>query len=183
MLINSNSAENAAVLQTAQAMAAAARTAPKTKGVDHMHTLIVTGEELGTLADEMHRLADEIGFGFFHRDAECVRKAGAVLLIGVENASYGLAEGCRYCHYENCADMAAHDGACVYPSIDLGIAIGSAVSVAADNRVDCRVMFSVGKGALALGWMGEGVTMAMGIPLSVSGKSPFFDRKSTAPAR
>lgn len=183
MLINSAAAESAAVLHTAQAMAAAARTAPKTKGVDHMHTLIVTGEELGVLADEMHRLADELGVGFFHRDAECVRKACAVLFIGVENASYGLNGLCRYCHYENCADMEAHDGACVYPSIDLGIAIGSAVSVAADNRVDCRVMFSVGKGVLSLGWMGEAVTMVMGIPLSVSGKSPFFDRKSTAPAK
>ena len=27
----------------------------------------------------------------------------------------------------------------------MGIAIGSAVSVAADNRVDSRVMFSIGK--------------------------------------
>jgi len=37
-------------------------------------------------------------------------------------------------------------------------------------------MFTIGKAAASLGLMGEH-ELVMGIPLSVSGKSPFFDRK------
>ena len=62
-------------------------------------------------------------------------------------------------------------------AVDLGIAIGSAVSVAADLRVDNRVMYSVGKAALNIGILGEDVKIAYGIPLSISGKNPFFDRR------
>ena len=60
---------------------------------------------------------------------------------------------------------------------DLGIAIGSAVSVAAAHHVDNRIMFTVGRAALNLKMFGDDeVKIAYGIPLSVSGKSPFFDR-------
>jgi len=51
------------------------------------------------------------------------------------------------------------------------------VSVAADLRVDNRVMYSVGKAALNIGILGEDVKIAYGIPLSISGKNPFFDRR------
>jgi uncharacterized ferredoxin-like protein len=59
--------------------------------------------------------------------------------------------------------------------MDLGIALGSAVALVSDNRVDNRIMFTIGKAAAALGFLGE-YNLIMGIPLSVSGKSPFFDR-------
>jgi len=62
-------------------------------------------------------------------------------------------------------------------AVDLGIAIGSAVSIAADLRVDNRVMYSVGKAALNVGILGDDVKIAYGIPLSISGKNPFFDRR------
>ena len=60
--------------------------------------------------------------------------------------------------------------------MDLGIAIGSAVSVATDARVDNRVMFSIGRAAMEMKLLGDRVCQMVGIPLSVSGKSPFFDR-------
>ena len=60
--------------------------------------------------------------------------------------------------------------------MDLGIAIGSAVSMAADARVDNRVMFSVGRAAMEMKLLGDRVSQMVGIPLCVSGKSPFFDR-------
>ena len=67
-------------------------------------------------------------------------------------------------------------GRCAFNTIDLGIAIGSAVSIAADNRVDSRVMFSIGKVAEEMNYAeGEDIIWE-GIPISVSGKSPFFDR-------
>jgi uncharacterized ferredoxin-like protein len=59
--------------------------------------------------------------------------------------------------------------------MDLGIALGSAVSVAADLRIDNRMMFTVGKAASALELLGEH-KMIIAIPLAVEGKSPFFDR-------
>ena len=69
------------------------------------------------------------------------------------------------------------NGLCAWDAADVGIAIGSSAAVAADARVDNRVMFSVGRAARSLGLLGASVTLVLGIPLSVSGKSPFFDRK------
>jgi uncharacterized ferredoxin-like protein len=37
-------------------------------------------------------------------------------------------------------------------------------------------MYSAGKAALSLGLFSAGVKIALAIPLSVSGKNPFFDR-------
>ena len=53
----------------------------------------------------------------------------------------------------------------------------ASAAAGADARVDNRVMFSVGRAARSLGLLGASVTLVLGIPLSVSGKSPFFDRK------
>ena len=55
--------------------------------------------------------------------------------------------------------------------------LGSAAAAAADARVDSRVMFSVGRAAKSLGLLGEKASLVLGLPLSISGKSPFFDRK------
>lgn len=54
--------------------------------------------------------------------------------------------------------------------------MGSAVALAADRRIDNRVMFTAGKAAANLNLLGK-KKIIFGIPLSVSGKSPFFDRK------
>jgi uncharacterized ferredoxin-like protein len=59
---------------------------------------------------------------------------------------------------------------------DLGIAIGSAVTVAMNHCVDNRVLFSAGQGALKLWFFSEKVKVGYGIGLSVAGKNVFFDR-------
>jgi len=59
--------------------------------------------------------------------------------------------------------------------MDLGIALGSAVKIASDLAVDNRVMYSVGTAARKLGFIDADI--AIGIPLSVSGKNIYFDRK------
>ncbi len=56
--------------------------------------------------------------------------------------------------------------------------MGSAVSVAADNRVDNRIMYTAGQAIMKMKILGEDVKIAYGIPLSISGKNPFFDRKN-----
>lgn len=177
MVYNSEAVELEAVLETARRMCAAARTAPKAKGIDHIETLVLTGADKDRIADELERLSEPLQYRFFLRDAGNVRAARALVLIGTREGARGLNGGCRHCHFESCADCAERGGVCVYDPMDLGIAIGSAVSVAADCRVDNRVLFSAGRAAMSLGLMGEDVRMVMGVPLSVRGKNPFFDRK------
>lgn len=149
MKYNSQTLEQEAVLQTARQICAAVRTAPKTRGIDHLETCVLTGEDLETLASQMETLGRDYDYAFFLRDAKNVRASQAVVLIGTGYYQRGLNEGCALCRHTNCAECAAQKGVCVYDPIDLGIAIGSAVSMAADCRVDSRVMFSVGKAAPA----------------------------------
>ena len=52
------------------------------------------------------------------------------------------------------------------------------MSVAADSRIDTRIMFSVGHAGVAMNLFEGAIKQALGIPLSISGKSPFFDRKT-----
>ncbi len=166
-----------AIKQCAYAMCAAARTAPKGKGVDRIETCVITGLEKDDIANEMERLSEPLGYPFFSRDSKNVRASGALVIIGASYGTRGLNDGCRYCLFENCADCIKKGGVCAHDLVDLGIAIGSAASIAADFRVDTRVMFSIGRAALALGLMPPEVKAAYGLPLSVSGKSPFFDRQ------
>jgi len=98
------------------------------------------------------------------------------VLVGVKYEPRGLNERCTLCGFENCAACTDAGAVCVFTSVDLGIALGSAVSIAADGRADNRIMYTVGKAAASLGLLGE-YKLIMGIPLSASGKSPFFDRK------
>lgn len=177
MVYNAEDMEMRATLEAAARVCAAARTAPKARGIDTIHTLTLTGADKDAVADEMERIGNETGAAFFVRDAGNVRASQALVLIGVEEMQRGLGEICGYCHYNDCGACAANNGVCVFPSIDLGIAIGSAAASAADCRVDSRVLFSAGNAAMRLGIMGEKVRLIHALPLSVSGKSPFFDRK------
>ena len=57
MRYDSKKLEEKAVLDTAARMCAAARTSPKTRGIDFIRTCVLTGEEKEALAQEMDRLA------------------------------------------------------------------------------------------------------------------------------
>ncbi|MFQ6038158.1 MAG: DUF2148 domain-containing protein, partial [Candidatus Aminicenantales bacterium] len=114
---------------------------------------------------------------FFLRDAENILSASAMLLLGTRIKSMNLTP-CGMCGFKDCREKDAHpDHPCVFNAGDLGIAIGSAVSVAMENRVDNRIMYTVGQAVLEMGVLGKDVKIAYGIPLSVSAKNPFFDRK------
>jgi len=177
MLIKSKDAELAAVLNVANAVCAAARTAPKACRIDHLDTAILTGEDKDALAAQMRKIGGSLGQDgkFFIRDADNVDASLAVVLIGAKYLPRGLGAMCRLCGFDDCAACTKAGAACVFTSIDLGIALGSAVSMIADARIDNRIMFTVGKAAAALGLLGE-YKLVMGIPLAVSGKTPFFDR-------
>ena len=175
MIIKSQEIEERAVESVAELMCLSARTAPKGRGVDNLVTMIVKGRVKDQLAEEMRRIAKSTGAQFFERDANCVEKAVSIVLLGQKVKQMGVMP-CGYCGYENCAENAKHSGLCAIGIGDLGIALGSAVSVAAAHHVDNRIMFSIGRAALNLDVFEEAVSIAYGIPLSVSGKSPFYDR-------
>ena len=180
MLFNSEDMETRAALNAAAEICAAARTAPKAKGIDRIHTLTLTDADKDAVADEMERIGNAQGADFFLRDAGNVRDAKALVLIGIEEGTRGLNKLCGYCHFDNCGACVSGNGVCVYDPIDVGIALGSAAAKAADLRVDSRILFSAGRAALSLGLMGENVRLIHGLPLAISGKSPFFDRKKKA---
>jgi uncharacterized ferredoxin-like protein len=177
MLINSKKAEESAILNLAYSVCAAARTAPKACGIDHIDTAILIGEDKDRVAAEMRKLGESMGESgkFFHRDADNVDASGAVVLVGAKYETRGLGEMCKLCGFENCEACGKAGAVCVFTSMDLGIALGSAVSLVADNRIDNRIMFTIGQAAARLGLLGEN-KLIMGIPLSVSGKSVFYDR-------
>ena len=83
---------------------------------------------------------------------------------------------CGFCGFDSCASADASGARCAFNMIDLGIAVGSAVSVAADDRVDSRVLYSAGKAAQLMEYEDFDVNW-LAIPIAAYGKSPFFDRK------
>jgi len=180
MLINSSKAEETAILNLAYSVCAAARTAPKACGTDHLETAVLTGDDKDRVAAEMRKLAESVGEQgkHFRRDADNVDASSAVVLVGAKYETRGLGEMCKLCRFENCGACENAGAACVFTSMDLGIALGSAVSLVADNRVDNRIMFTIGQAAARLGLLGE-YKLIMGIPLSASGKSVFYDRDRT----
>lgn len=168
---------NDSVLNIAKNMALAARTAPKARGIDNIEIQIATGDTIKLIADEMHRLADIEKVDFFHRDADNIMQASALFLIGTKIKPLDLSY-CGLCGFENCETKLKHsDIPCAFNTGDLGIAIGSAISIATDNRIDNRIMYSVGMAIKSLRIMNEDIKIIYAIPLSATSKNPFFDRK------
>ena len=176
MFIDSQKAEKQAVINQAYAICAPLRTAPKACGIDHLDTAIITDEDIQKISAEMRKIGQTLSAEFFLRDADNVDTCYAIVLVGAKYEPRDLNEICGICGFDSCAACVAAGATCVFTGMDLGIALGSAVSLAADNRIDNRIMYTIGKAATALGLLGD-YKMIMGIPLSVSGKSPFFDRE------
>jgi uncharacterized ferredoxin-like protein len=175
MKIEYKEAEKAAIMQTAMNMLAAVRTAPKGKGLDNIETYILTGKEKDFLAAAMRKIHEmSNGQGPFGRDANNLDDSECIVLIGVRSKPGGL--NCGYCGFATCAQAVAAGSRCAFNITDLGIAVGSAASVAMDRRIDNRVLYSAGKAAVLAGIFSEKVQIAYGIPLSTSGKSVYFDR-------
>ncbi len=171
------------ILETvAGMMALAARTAPKAVGADFINTRVLTGEDIGKLADEMIRYGRESGRHNYDRDGDNVRRSGAVLLLSLEQPEH-IRQDCGACGFHSCKEMeeSYKEGRvfagplCSWRILDLGIALGSAVKTASLFNVDNRIMFRIGIAARILGLIkGE---MVVGVPLSASGKNIYFDRK------
>jgi len=164
------------VSQVISLMCLAARTAPKTRGRDNIVIFPFSNAEKENLAKKMEEIASK-GYQshIFSRDAQNIRQAEKVLVIATKLGSRKL--DCSFCGFETCAECEEARGQCVYDFIDLGIALGSAVSIAANHRVDNRIMYSIGYTVVKYRLLGDEIKVAFGIPLSVTGKNIFFDRK------
>jgi uncharacterized ferredoxin-like protein len=181
--VGSKQAEKEATLEAARLMLVAARTAPKTAGIDDILASIVYGREKDTIADKMEEIAEERKIEGFRRDAKNVRDSEAVILIGVRgNKSVNL--NCGSCGFENCKkfdEQKRRHGqdftgpTCIFKGLDLGIALGSAAKTAGMFNVDNRIMYRIGAAAIKLGSLSK-ATVVMGIPVSAHGKSIYFDR-------
>jgi uncharacterized ferredoxin-like protein len=166
------------VVDVARKMLVAARTAPKGKGADNLEMAILTDNDIRLVAMEMRKIGEQQEYDIFIRDADNILAgADALVLMGTRIKTLGL-KICGLCGFADCATKEKYPLVpCVYNTGDLGIAVGSAVSVAADHRIDNRVMHTVGMAALNLEILSPSVRIIWGIPLSASSKNPFFDRK------
>jgi uncharacterized ferredoxin-like protein len=167
-IIDAGEAEGEGLLRVAELMAIAARTAPKTRGVDEVVTAIVKGEDKDAVADEMakHYKGKRNPLSFFERDAENLRRSPLLLLLGVRGTMPKKPENplnCGACGFETCADFIGAKKRrgedftgpiCVWHAVDLGIALGSAAKALSLIEADVIV----------------------GIPISATGKNIYFDR-------
>jgi uncharacterized ferredoxin-like protein len=167
------------VLKTvSELMEIAARTAPKTAGTDFIVIKTLEGRDLQRLGKGMIERGQKTGVWNFERDGQNVLASGAVVLIGLKDAAVpGL--NCGACGAEKCITPNTHEGEfkgpnCALRHLDLGIALGSAVKTAQLMNVDNRIMYRAGVVARALNLIDA--DFVMGIPLSVTGKSIYFDR-------
>jgi uncharacterized ferredoxin-like protein len=162
----------------AELMAVSARTAPKARGEDFIVTEVIEGEEIVALAERMVAFGERKGKVNFERDAKSVLNSAAVLLIGIKDANVvGL--NCGACGSPQCIEPNTYEGEfkgpnCALRLLDLGIALGSAVKTASLLNVDNRIMYRAGVVAREMGLIDA--DFAMGIPLSATGKSIYFDR-------
>lgn len=156
-------------------MCVSARTAPKTRGIDNLVVTILTASEKKHVISQMKKIAKRDSRPSCKRDAESIKDSEQIVVIGVKKKPLGL--NCGFCGYPSCSDLSKTKGVCAYNAMDLGIALGSSCSLASNFHIDNRLMYSVGKAAIECGILGKNVIQAIGIPLSATGKNPFFDRK------
>lgn len=175
MLTLNDAVETSGLERAAEHICVAARTAPKGKGKDLMVTAVATGDEVRQLQKQMRLIAERDSVAFFERDAGNLDRAPVVVLLGTRREALNI-PACGYCGFKDCAAMESAGGTCSFNTGDLGIAVGSAAAMAADFRIDNRIMYSAGKAAVELGMLGHDVEIAYAIPLSATGKNPFFDR-------
>ena len=168
----------------AQLMELSGRTAPKGGGKDFIVQKIISGKQLAALANAMENYAASCveNKAFIGRDGGNIRNSDALLLIGVKNTQPSRLD-CGACGYKTCGECMSkvRPGAeftgpvCAMRLIDLGVALGSAAKTASMLNADNRIMYSVGAVAVKTGLIDADI--ALGIPVSVSGKNIYYDRR------
>lgn len=166
--------KNAVLKDVAELMCTAARTSPKTRGQDNLIIVMPTKNDKQKIVRQMKKIAERDNRPSCKRDAESIKNTDHIVVIATKQKVLGL--NCGFCGYKNCDQLGKTKGVCAYNSMDLGIALGSAAAVAGRLHIDNRLMYSIGRAAIETGIFGSKVISAIGIPLSATGKNPFFDR-------
>jgi len=163
----------------AELMDISTRTAPKAKGEDYIVTKILSKQEIQRLGEEMIKYGKKNKKGGYVRDGKNVKDSQALILIGLKDHP-PLGTNCGACGFTcDTIKIGEKEGKfrgpnCIQRIVDLGIALGSAVKTASIHNVDNRIMYRAGIIARKIGMINANVVYA--IPLSVSGKSIYFDR-------
>jgi uncharacterized ferredoxin-like protein len=182
-ILNGNEQERQGLMETANLMVVSARTAPKSGGRDDIFTAIVYGKEIEEIAADMERIGAERNQEAWGQQAQNVRTAEVIVLIGVRG-TISYVTNCGACGFDSCEAFTKaekkrrqdFDGpSCIFKTLDLGIAVGSAAKTASLLNADNRIFYRIGAAAMRLKYM-PGASTIMGIPLSVKGKNPYFDR-------
>ena len=90
MIYKSAEIEAKAAVEIGMHMCAAARTAPKARGIDYIETMVLSGEEKDQLAAKLKEMGEQQNIAFYVRDAGNLLKAQALVLIGVKEGKRGL---------------------------------------------------------------------------------------------
>jgi uncharacterized ferredoxin-like protein len=175
--------ERQGLMETANLMVVSARTAPKSGGRDDILTAVVYGREVEEIAADMEKIAVERQQEGWAQQAREIRASEVIVLIGVRS-TISYVTNCGACGYESCEAFNKapkqrgqdFDGpSCIFKTLDLGIAVGSAARTASLLNADNRIFYRIGAAAMRLNYMPEASTI-MGIPLTATGKNPYFDR-------
>lgn len=181
-------------------MALAARTAPKSFGMDCLEIQMLTTAERRRITSHMRAMGERKSAAAktenkakaltldWNCDAETLERADGILLLGIKGTKVG-GVNCGGCGFATCAEMLKAPRPkgdfpgpyCMYRLWDLGIAVSSAVAVAAHHFLDNRMFQKLGAAAIELGIMNQSAPI-IGIGVSCSAKNIFFDRKDKAMA-
>jgi uncharacterized ferredoxin-like protein len=176
--------ERQGILEIANLMVVAARTAPKSGGKDDILTAVVYGPEAETLAVDMGKIAVERNDPAWTKPVRIIKDAEAIVLIGVRGTK-SYVTNCGACARNSCDDFTKAekrsgrdlDGPnCIFKTLDLGIALCSAAKVASILNADNRIYYRIGAAARRLRYMPE-ASVIMGISPSATGENPNFDRE------
>jgi uncharacterized ferredoxin-like protein len=173
-------------VMVAQLMAVAARTAPKAGGKDFLEIVVIHNDaDLQKIAQAMEDYAPRsTNEAYWRRDAANIANSQALVLIGLAKPNLAGYD-CGGCGFATCKEfeknrqlqdkeMGYTGPHCIMRIMDIGVALSSAAKTASLLNVDNRVQQRVAATARALGYINAEV--AMGIPVSVSGKSIYYDR-------
>jgi uncharacterized ferredoxin-like protein len=177
-------------VMVANLMAVAARTAPKAGGKDFLEIVVIDqDDDLKKIAQAMKDYAPRsTNESYWLRDAANIENSQALVLIGLAKANLAGYD-CGGCGFSTCKEFEQHRKLqdkemgytgphCIMRMMDIGVALASAAKTASLMNVDNRVQQRVAAAARALGYIKAEV--AMGIPVSVSGKSIYYDRPTAA---
>ncbi len=96
--------ENKALEMVVNHMALAARTAPKTKGIDNIEIHILKKQQVKSLAKEMEKISKIQNRPGFYRDAQSLKVSSFLILIGVKSNPANI-DYCGFCGCKNCAEL------------------------------------------------------------------------------